>query len=105
MGDIARRTTWDEEWFYKTFGIDAEIIIDHAWGIEPVTMKDIKYYHSDSKSLTSGQVLPRPYEFDETRNVFLEMTDSLCCDMLSKNVISKRFSWYTGYEDFKISLQ
>lgn len=98
MGDIARHTTWDEEWFYRTFGIDAEIIIDHAWGIEPVTMKDIKSYHSDSHSLSSGQVLPRPYQFNEARNVFLEMTDSLCCDMLSKNVISKRFSWYTGYD-------
>ena len=98
MGHIARRTTWDEEWFYKTFGIDAEIIIDHAWGIEPVTMNDIKSYHSSSKSLTNGQVLPRPYQFEEARNVFLEMTDSLCCDMLSKNVISKRFSWYMGYD-------
>lgn len=88
----------DEEWFYKTFGIDAEIIIDHAWGIEPVTMKDIKSYHSENKSLTDGQVLPKPYQFDEERNVFLEMTDSLCCDMLSKNVISKRFSQYTGYD-------
>ena len=98
MGDIARHTTWDEEWFYKAFGIDAEILIDHAWGIEPVTMKDIKSYHSTSRSISSGQVLPRPYQFDEARNVFLEMTDSLCCDMLSKNYTSKQFGWYTGYD-------
>ena len=98
MGDIAAHTQWDEEWFYDKFGIDAEILIDHAWGIEPVTMKDIKSYHSDNHSLSTGQVLPRPYQFDEARNVFLGMTDSLCCDMLSKNLISKRFSWYTGYD-------
>ena len=95
MGDIAAHTQWDEEWFYDKFGIDAEILIDHAWGIEPVTMKDIKSYRSDNHSLSTGQVLPRPYQFNEARNVFLEMTDSLCCDMLSKKLISKRFSWYT----------
>ena len=52
MGDIAERTEWDEEWFYKNFGIDAEILIDHAWGIEPVTMYDIKHYKSDNHSLS-----------------------------------------------------
>ena len=59
MGDIAERTQWDEEWFYHTFGIDAEILIDHAWGIEPVRMCDIKNYKSDSHSLSNGQVLPQ----------------------------------------------
>ena len=77
MGDIARKSQFDEDWFYKTFGIDGEILIDHAWGKEPVTMADIKSYHTDSHSLSNGQVLPRPYEFDEARNVFLEMVDVL----------------------------
>ena len=63
MGEVAERTQWDEEYFYKSFGIDGEILIDHAWGIEPVTMQDIKNYHSDSHSLSNGQVLPRPYVF------------------------------------------
>ena len=98
MGDVAQYSTWNEEWFYKEFGIDAEIIIDHAWGIEPVTMKDIKSYHTDSHSLSNGQVLPKPYRYPEARNVFLEMVDSLCGDMFSQNLISKRFSWYTGYD-------
>ena len=62
MGDIAERSLYDEEWFYKTFGIDGEILIDHAWGIEPVTMKDIKSYKSSSHSVSNGQVLPRPYK-------------------------------------------
>ena len=77
MGDIARRTQWDEEYFYKTFGVDGEILIDHAWGIEPVTMADIKAYRSESHSLSNGQVLPRPYKYEEARNVFHEMIESL----------------------------
>ena len=98
MGDIAGRSQWDEEWFYKAFGIDGEIVIDHAWGIEPVTMKDIKSYHSDNHSVSTGQVLPKPYKFPEARNVFLEMADSLCCDMFARNIISKRFSWWASYD-------
>ena len=98
MGDIAGRSQWDEEWFYKTFGIDGEIVIDHAWGIEPVTMKDIKSYHSDNHSVSTGQVLPKPYKYPEARNVFLEMADSLCCDMFARNIISKRFSWWASYD-------
>ena len=98
MGDVAAHSQWDEEWFYNAFGIDGEILIDHAWGIEPVTMKDIKSYHSDSHSLSTGQVLSKPYRYNEARNIFLEMTDSLCCDMFSKKIISKRFSWWVGYD-------
>ena len=81
MGDVAVRSQTDEEWFYRTFGIDGEILIDHAWGREPVTMQDIKGYHTDCNSLSNGQVLPRPYEYEEARNVFLEMVDVLCADM------------------------
>lgn len=80
MGDIATRTQWDEEFFYKTFGIDGEIIIDHAWGIEPVTMEDIKSYKSEGHSLSNGQVLSRPYKYDEARIVFKEMIEVLCAD-------------------------
>ena len=77
MGEVAERTQWDEEYFYRTFGINGEILIDHAWGIEPVTMQDIKNYRSDSHSLSNGQVLPRPYRFEEARLVFLEMIETL----------------------------
>ena len=98
MGDIAQRTQWDEEWFYKTFGIDAEILIDHAWGIEPVTMYDIKHYKSSSHSLSNGQVLPRPYKYDEACIVFREMIDILCCDMYKKNLVSSRFTWWISYD-------
>ena len=92
MGDIAERSLWDEEWFYKVFGIDAEILIDHAWGIEPVTMYDIKHYRSSSRSLSSGQVLPRPYEYAEAAVVLSEMIDLLCCDMFGKNLVAPKFT-------------
>lgn len=98
MGDIAERSQYDEEWFYKEFGIDGEILIAHAWGVDPVTMADIKGYHSDSHSLSSGQVLPRPYQYKEARNVLYEMIDGLCSDMFSKGVVSPRFSWWVSYD-------
>ena len=98
MGDIAERSQWDEEWFYRTFGIDAEILIDHAWGIEPVRMSDIKHYKSDHNSVSSGQVLPRPYRFEEACIVFTEMSDALCHDLYQKHLVSSTFKWWTGYD-------
>ena len=98
MGDIAQRSQWNEEWFYKEFGIDGEILIAHAWGEDPVTIADIKGYHSDSHSLSSGQVLPRPYKYAEARNVLTEMIDSLCADMFSKTLVAPRFSWWVSYD-------
>ena len=98
MGDIAERSQWDEEWFYKTFGVDAEILIDHAWGVEPVTMYDIKHYKSDNHSVSNGQVLPRPYKYDEACVVFEEMIDMLCCDIYKKGLASSRFTWWVSYD-------
>ena len=98
MADIAAKSQWDEEWFYKKFGIDAEILIDHAWGIEPVRMCDIKSYHSDSHSLSVGQVLPRPYKYGEARLVFREMIDSLCQDLFTKSLVSPSFSFWVSYD-------
>ena len=98
MGEVAERTRYDEEWFYKTFGIDGEILIDHAWGIEPVTMYDIKHYRTDSHSLSNGQVLPRPYRYDEARIVFSEMIEGLCADMFMKNLISPAYTWWVSYD-------
>ena len=98
MGDVATRSLTDEEWFYKTFGIDAEILIDHAWGIEPVTMEDIKSYRSDAHSLSNGQVLPRAYLYHEAALVLREMSDILCCDMFARGLISASFSWWASYD-------
>ena len=98
MADIAARSLWDEEFFYKTFGIDGEILIDHAWGLEPVTMQDIKAYRSDSHSLSNGQVLPRPYRYEEARLVFHEMIHALCAELFSKGLISQVFTWWVMYD-------
>ena len=98
MGDVAAKTQYDEEWFYKTFGIDGEILIDHAWGIEPVTMKDIKSYRTSNNSLSNGQVLPRPYKYGEARLVLIEMIEVLCADMFAKGVVSPAFSWWVSYD-------
>ena len=98
MGDIAARTQWDEEFFYKTFGVDGEILIDHAWGIEPVTMADIKAYRSKGHSLSSGQVLSRPYKYPEARLVFQEMVEGLCGDMFAKNLVAAGCSWWVCYD-------
>ena len=98
MGDVAARTQWDEEFFYKTFGIDGEILIDHAWGIEPVTMQDIKSYKSEGHSLSNGQVLPRPYKYQEAKLVFREMIEVLFTDMFTKNLVTQGCSWWVSYD-------
>ena len=98
MGDVAQRTQWDEEYFYKTFGIDGEILIDHAWGIEPVTMQDIKSYRSSGHSLSNGQVLPRPYKYLEARLVFREMIEALCTDMFTKKLVTRGCTWWVTYD-------
>lgn len=98
MGDIAALSLTDEEWFYRNFGIDGEILVDHAWGFEPVRMEDIKGYRSDSRSLSVGQVLNRPYRFPEARVVFQEMIDGLCTDLLAKNLVCPFVTWYAAYD-------
>ena len=98
MADIAQRSLFDEEFFYREFGIDAEILIDHAWGIEPVTMAEIRNYHSDSHSLSNGQVLPRPYSYEEARVVFMEMIDHSCADLFNKDLITDNLTWWVSYD-------
>ena len=78
----------DEDMLYNKFGVDAELLIDHAWGREPVTIADIKKYQPKSRSLTSGQVLMRDYEHDEARLILSEMIDQLCLDMTAKRVLA-----------------
>lgn len=102
MGEIAALSCRDEEFFYRIFGIDGEILIDHAWGIEPVTMQDIKNYHSSSNSLSSGQVLPRPYHYQEARLVFAEMADGLCSDLCARNLTSRCLSFWVSYDPLSL---
>ena len=87
----------NEDYLYKWFGIDAELLIDHAWGREPVTIADIKNYKSKSKSLSSSQVLMRDYAFKEGEIIAKEMTDQLCLDMAAKNLVTDSVSLWVGY--------
>ena len=94
MGGIAHA---DEDCLYRCFGVDAELLIDHAWGREPTTIKDIKNYKSKSKSISSSQVLMRDYRFSEGETVAKEMADQLCLDMAAKGLVSTSVSLYVGY--------
>lgn len=96
MGGIARA---DTELLYRIFGVDAELLIDHAWGIEPTRICDIKNYTSKSRSLSSGQVLMRDYSFDEALIVMKEMTDSMCLDLTNKKLLAKSFTIAVGYSN------
>ncbi|MBQ2057650.1 MAG: DNA repair protein [Oscillospiraceae bacterium] len=87
----------DESVLYKEFGIDAELMIDHSRGIEPVTIADIKAYRPRSKSLSSGQVLMRDYSFEEAKIIIKEMTDSLSLDMVDKGLVTSSLGLYIGY--------
>ncbi|MBR5866580.1 MAG: DNA methylase [Spirochaetaceae bacterium] len=103
LGDVARRSLTEEgvKRLYKIFGIDAEILIDHAWGYEPCTMKHIKSYKSEAKSIGSGQVLHQPYDFEMARLIVKEMTENLVLDLQSKGYVSASFSLMVGYEIIK----
>ena len=98
MGDIAQMSVADEEFLYRLFGIDAEILIDHAWGKEPCTLADIKNYRPKANSRSVGQVLPRPYKFDEARLVFSEMIDQLALDLVTKGVKTKELSFWVSFD-------
>lgn len=96
MEDIAKAP---EDILYKWFGIDAELLIDHAWGRESTTIKDIKNYRAKSHCLSSGQVLMRDYNHSEARLIIKEMLDLLCLDMVSKNLITDSVTLYVGYSN------
>ncbi len=94
MEDIARA---DEDMLYHAYGINAELMIDHAWGREPVTMKDIKTYTPRFHSLSSGQMLMRDYDFEEAGLVVKEMADLLCLDLIDLGLITQSITMYVGY--------
>ena len=98
MGELARESIYNEEYLYRLFGIDAEILIDHAWGIEPTLMKDIKGYKTSSSSLSSGQVLSEPYPVDKARIIVNEMTDLLILDMVKKGFTADSFTLTINYD-------
>ena len=104
MGDIARCSVgkpddfYNEELLYKLFGVNAELLIDHAWGWEPCTMADIKAYRPENNSICSGQVLQEPYDFDKTRIVIREMADLLVLDLVGKGLVTDSIVLTVGYD-------
>ena len=100
MGALARRSlepSW-EAYLYKLFGVNAELLIDHAWGWEPCTMAMIKAYRPSANSIGSGQVLTEPYSFEKARVVISEMTDSLVMDLVEKRLVTDQMVIDVHYE-------
>ena len=104
MGDVARCSIGkpgeyhNEELLYKLFGINAEILIDHAWGWEPCTIADAKSYKPEKKSIVSGQVLQCPYDFQKARLVVREMVDALALDLVDKGLVTNQLVLTVGYD-------
>lgn len=104
MGDVARCSIGDptdyynENLLYKLFGVNAELLIDHAWGWEPCTIDDIKSYKPETNSICSGQVLQCPYPFEKAKLVTREMTDLLVLDLVDKGLVSNQFVLDVGYD-------
>ena len=104
MGDIARcsigksNELYNEELLYKLFGINAELLIDHAWGYEPCTMEQVKAYKPETNSVCSGQVLHCPYDFDKAKLVVKEMTDQLLLQLVDKGLVTDQMVLTVGYD-------
>lgn len=100
MGDIARASLDpnEEKFLYKLFGVNAELLIDHAWGYEPCTIEDIKSYRPESSSLSTGQVLQEPYTVAKARIVIREMADMLSLDLVDKRLVTDQIVLTVGYD-------
>lgn len=98
MGDLARASLNNEELLYKIFGINAELLIDHAWGYESAEIKDIKAYKPQNNSLSSGQVIHCAYEYEKALIVVKEMADELALNLYEKNVVTNQLVLYIGYD-------
>ncbi len=104
MGDVARCSIgapgefYNEELLYKLFGVNAELLIDHAWGYEPCTMKEIKSYQPGDRSISLGQVLTEPYDFEKGKLIVREMTDLLTLDLVDKRLVTDQIVLTVGYD-------
>lgn len=98
MGDVARMSIKNEELLYKLFGINAELLIDHAWGYEPCTIESIKSYKPVMNSISSGQVLHCPYNYEDTKLIVKEMTELLSLDLVKKGLVTSKLALTIGYD-------
>ena len=98
MGELARASLYYEDRLYKEFGIDAEILIDHAWGIEPCSIREIKNYRPSTNSLCEGQVLSCPYENKKARIIVREMAESLAYQLCDRGIVTDSLTMDVGYD-------
>lgn len=98
MGDVARTSIQNEELLYKLFGVNAELLIDHSWGWEPCTLKQVKSYKPETNSISSGQVLHCPYDYEKTKLIVKEMAELLALDLVEKNLVTNQLVLTIGYD-------
>ena len=98
MGDVARCSVYNEEKLYRLFGVNAELLIDHAWGYESCTIEEIKAYRPETNSVSSSQVLKTPYSFENARLVMREMADILSLDLVRRRAVTDRIVISVGYD-------
>lgn len=104
MGDVARCSVgketefYNEDLLYRMFGINAELLIDHAWGWEPTRISDVKSYKPENNSVSSGQVLSRPYPYDQARIIVREMAEVLSLDLAAKNLVTDQMILTISYD-------
>lgn len=105
MGDIARQSVRDESVLYDALGINAELLIDHAWGWEPTEISTIKSYKPETNSISSGQVLMEPYRHDKAKLIVREMTELLVLELVRKRVVTKKIELHIGYDRTSIAYE
>ncbi len=103
MGDVARCSLQNQKLLYDLFGVNAELLIDHAWGYESTTISDVKQHSPKTKSLSSGQILSHPYSFDKTRTIIKEMSENLALELVKKNYLARQIGLYINYDHKNIT--
>ena len=109
MGDVARCSIgkagdyYNEALLYRLFGINAELLIDHAWGWEPCRITDVKAYKPETNCISSGQVLQCPYDYDKARRVVREMAEAIALDLLEKQLVTDQVTLTVGYDIENVS--
>ena len=98
MGKVARQSVKNEELLYRLFGVNAELLIDHAWGWEPCTMDMVKAYKPENNSFSNGQVLQSAYDFKKARVVVQEMAENMALDLVSKRLVTDQIILTVGYD-------
>ena len=98
MGKIARQSVDNEELLYRLFGVNAELLIDHAWGWEPCTIDYVKAYKPETSSMSNGQVLTEPYTFEKARNVVMEMADAISLELVDKRLVTDQLVLTISYD-------